>query len=40
MIDELTDPLFITAIVTGLIMIGLMFIADRQNTKKPPKSPK
>ena len=39
MIEALTHPLSITAIVTGLIMISLMFIADRQNNKKPPKSP-
>ena len=39
MIEQLTDPLSITAIVTGVIMIGLMLIADRQNNKNPPKPP-
>ena len=40
MIDALTDPLFIFALCTTLTMIVLMFIADRQNNKKPPKSRK
>ena len=39
MIEQLTDPLAITAIVVGSIMIALMLIADRQSNKKPPKSP-
>lgn len=39
MIDALTDPLFITAVVITVTMIAIMLIAERQNNKKPPKSP-
>ena len=39
MIDALTEPYVIFGLSTCLIMIVLMFIADRQNNKKPPKSP-
>ena len=38
MIEALTEPLSILAIVVGGTMIALMFIADWQNNKKPPKS--
>ena len=40
MFEALTDPLFITAVCTTLTMIVIMFIAERQNNKKPPKQPK
>ena len=39
MIDALTEPFVLFGLSTCLIMIVLMFIADRQNNKKPPKSP-
>ena len=39
MIEQLTDPLAITAFIVGSITIALMLIANRQNNKKPPKSP-
>ena len=40
MIEALTELPFIFALCTAGTMIVLMFIAERQNNKKPPKSPK
>ena len=39
MIDALTEPFVLFGLGTCLTMIVIMFIADRQNNKKPPKSP-
>lgn len=39
MIDALAEPLSILAIGTSVTMIVIMIIADRQNKKKPPRSP-